>query len=287
MTYDIAIIGAGPAGLSAALNSKIRNKSVILFGKDSEKLVKSKKISNYLGIEDIKGSDLNEAFKNSLKNYEIERDQRKVKTIYSMGEYFAIEIENDSEMIEAKSVIMATGIELKKDLINEDKFFAKGVNYCATCDAALYRGKKVLVIGINDESVSEVNFTSEIVGDLVFVNMTGKDVSLNPNIEIIEGEIPVGFDGSGRAEKIIFKSGREIAADGFFIIKDSSKAERLVPGIKMEDNHILTDKDMSTSIKGLFAAGDITGKPYQIMKAVGEGQIAALNVCGFLDGKNL
>ena len=287
MTYDIAIIGAGPAGLSAALNSKIRNKSVILFGKDSEKLVKSKKISNYLGIEDIKGSDLNEAFKNSLKNYEIERDQRKVKTIYSMGEYFAIEIENDSEMIEAKSVIMATGIELKKDLINEDKFFAKGVNYCATCDAALYRGKKVLVIGINDESVSEVNFTSEIVGDLVFVNMTGKDVSLNPNIEIIEGEIPVGFDGSGRAEKIIFKSGREIAADGFFIIKDSSKAERLVPGIKMEDNHILTDKDMSTSIKGLFAAGDITGKPYQIMKAVGEGQVAALNVCGFLDGKNL
>lgn len=287
MTYDIAIIGAGPAGLSAALNSKIRNKSVILFGKDSEKLVKSKKISNYLGLEDMMGSDLNEAFKNSLKNYEIERDQRKVKTIYAMGEYFAIEIENDSEMIEAKSVIMATGIELKKDLINEDKFFAKGVNYCATCDAALYRGKKVLVIGINDESVSEANFTSEIVGDLVFVNMTGKDVSLNPNIEIIEGEIPVGFDGSDRAEKLIFKSGREIAADGFFIIKDSSKAERLVPGIKMEDNHILTNKDMSTSIKGLFAAGDITGKPYQIMKAVGEGQVAALNVCGFLDGKNL
>ena len=287
MTYDIAIIGAGPAGLSAALNSKIRNKSVILFGKDSEKLVKSKKISNYLGLEDMKGSDLNEAFKNSLKNYKIERDQRKVKTIYSMGEYFAIEIENDSEMIEAKSVIMATGIELKKDLINEDKFFAKGVNYCATCDAALYRGKKVLVIGINDESVSEANFTSEIVGDLVFVNMTGKDVSLNPKIEKIEGEIPVGFDGSDRAEKLIFKSGREIAADGFFIIKDSSKAERLVPGIKMEDNHILTNKDMSTSIKGLFAAGDITGKPYQIMKAVGEGQVAALKACGFLDGKNL
>lgn len=287
MTYDIAIIGAGPAGLSAALNSKIRNKSVILFGKDSEKLVKSKKISNYLGLEDMKGSDLNEAFKNSLKNYEIERDQRKVKSIYAMGEYFAIEIENDSEMIEAKSVIMATGIELKKDLINEDKFFAKGVNYCATCDAALYKGNKVLVIGINDESVSEANFTSEIVGELVFVNMTGKDVSLNPKIEKIEGEIPVGFDGSNRAEKLIFKSGREIAADGFFIIKDSSKAERLVPGIKMVDNHILTNKDMSTSIKGLFAAGDITGKPYQIMKAVGEGQVAALNVCGFLDGKNL
>ena len=203
-----------------------------------------------------------------------------------MGSYFAIEIENESQMIEARSVIMATGIELKKDLGNEEKFFAKGVNYCATCDAALYKGKKVLVIGYNDESVAEANFTSEIVGSLVFVNMTGREVSLNEGIDLIEGEIPLGFEGSERAEKLIFKSGREILADGFFIEKDSSKPERLVPGIKMEDNHILTSKDTSTSIKGLFAAGDITGKPYQIMKAVGEGQVAALKAASYLASKN-
>lgn len=286
MTYDIAIIGAGPAGLSAALNSKIRNKSVILFGKDSEKLVKTKKISNYLGFSDVTGADLNQAFKDSLKDFEVKRDTRKVKTIYAMGSYFAIEIENENEMIEARAVIMATGIELKKDLANEEKFFAKGVNYCATCDAALYRGKKVLVIGYNDESVAEANFTSEIVGSLVFVNMTGKEVSLNEGIDLIEGEIPLGFEGTDRAEKLIFKSGREILADGFFIEKDSSKPERLVPGIKMEDNHILTNKDTSTSIKGLFAAGDITGKPYQIMKAVGEGQVAALRAAAYLASKN-
>lgn len=286
MTYDIAIIGAGPAGLSAALNSKIRNKSVILFGKDSEKLFKTKKISNYLGFSDVTGADLNQAFKDSLKDFEIKRDTRKVKTIYAMGSYFAIEIENENEMIEARAVIMATGIELKKDLANEEKFFAKGVNYCATCDAALYRGKKVLVIGYNDESVAEANFTSEIVGSLVFVNMTGKEVSLNEGIDLIEGEIPLGFEGTDRAEKLIFKSGKEILADGFFIEKDSSKPERLVPGIKMEDNHILTNKDTSTSIKGLFAAGDITGKPYQIMKAVGEGQVAALKAAAYLASKN-
>lgn len=286
MTYDIAIIGAGPAGLSAALNSKIRNKSVILFGKDSEKLVKTKKISNYLGFEDVTGADLNQAFKDSLKDFEIKRDTRKVKTIYAMGSYFAIEIENENEMVEAKAVIMATGIELKKDLVNEEKFFAKGVNYCATCDSALYRGKKVVVIGYNDESVAEANFTSEIVGSLVFVNMTGKEVSLNEGIDLIEGEIPLGFEGTDRAKKLIFKSGKEILADGFFIEKDSSKPERLVPGIKMEENHILTNKDTSTSIKGLFAAGDITGKPNQIMKAVGEGQVAALKAAAYLASKN-
>ena len=286
MTYDIAIIGAGPAGLSAALNSKIRNKSVILFGKDSEKLVKTKKISNYLGFSDIRGFDLNQAFKESLKDFEIKRDTRKVKTIYAMGSFFAIEIENESEMVEAKAVIMATGVELKKDLANEEEFFAKGLNYCATCDAALYRGKKVVVLGYNDESVKEANFTSEIVGELVFVNMTGKEVSLNEGIDLVEGEIPLGFEGSGRAEKLIFKSGKEIFADGFFIEKDSSKPERLVPGIKMEDNHILTNKDTSTSIRGLFAAGDITGKPYQIMKAVGEGQVAALKAATYLASEN-
>lgn len=286
MTYDIAIIGAGPAGLSAALNSKIRNKSVILLGKDSEKLVKTKKIANYLGFKDITGAELNKNFKNSLEGYEIKRDTRKVKTIYAMGDFFAIEIENEIDMVEARSVILATGIELKKDLKNEEKFFAKGVNYCATCDAALYRGKKVVVLGYNDESVAEANFTSEIVGSLVFVNMTGKEVSLNEGIELIEGEIPVGFEGDEKAEKLIFKSGREIKADGFFIEKDSSKAERLVPGIKMEENHILVGRDLSTSIKGLFAAGDITGKPYQIMKAVGEGQVAALGVASYLSKNN-
>lgn len=282
MIYDIAIIGAGPAGLSAALNSKIRNKSVILFGKDSEKVAKTRSIKNYLGFSDISGEELNNNFKKSLEGYDIERSEKKVRTIYAMGSFFAIEVENQDEMIEAKSVIMATGIDLKKDLQNEEKFFAKGVNYCATCDAALYRGKKVVVIGYNEESIEEANFTSEIVGKVTFVNMTGEDVSLNSNIDLIQGEIPQGFEGSLKAEKLIFKSGKEIEADGFFIIKDSSKADRLVPSIKMEDSHILVDKNMASSIKGLFAAGDITGKPYQIMKAVGEGQIAALNAASFL-----
>ncbi|WP_296112716.1 NAD(P)/FAD-dependent oxidoreductase [uncultured Anaerococcus sp.] len=285
MTYDIAIIGAGPAGLSAALNSKIRNKKVILFGKDSEKLVKTEKISNYLGLKDISGKALNDAFNDSLLDYDLERSFKKVRTVYAMGDYFAIEVENESEMIEAKSVILATGIDLKKELVNEDKFFANGVNYCATCDAALYREKKVVVIGYNEEAIEEANFTSEIVGSLVFVNMTGGPVSLNPGIDVIEGEIPRGFEGEKRAEVLVFKSGKSIEADGFFIIKDASRADRLVPSIKMEENHIRVDKNMESSIRGLFAAGDTTGSPYQIMKAVGEGQVAALSAASFLAKK--
>ena len=202
-----------------------------------------------------------------------------------MGDYFAIEVENESEMIEARSVILATGIDLKKELDNEDKFFAKGVNYCATCDAALYREKKVVIIGYNEESIEEANFTAEIVGSLVFVNMTGGPVSLNSGIDVIEGEIPVGFEGDQKAEVLVMKSGKSIEADGFFIIKDASRADRLVPSIKMEDNHIRVGKNMASSIRGLFAAGDTTGSPYQIMKAVGEGQVAALSAASFLAEK--
>lgn len=282
MRYDIAIIGAGPAGLSAALNSKVRNKSVIIFGTDSKKITQTKSIRNYLGFGEISGKDLNDNFKKSLAGYSLERSSKRVKTVYAMGKYFALEIENEDTMIEASAVIIATGIELARDLENEEKFFARGVNYCATCDAALYRGKKVVIIGYNDESIDDANFTSEIVGKVTFVNMTKKEVKLKDSIEVIEGEIPLGFEGENHADKLIFKSGKEIEADGFFIIKDSSKPERLIPSIKLDGNHILVNRDLETSIKGLFAAGDITGKPYQIAKAVGEGQVAGLNAASYL-----
>ena len=99
MRYDIAIIGAGPAGLSAALNSKVRNKSVIIFGTDSKKITQTRSIRNYLGFGEISGKDLNENFKKSLAGYPIERSSKRVKTVYAMGKYFALEIENEDMMI--------------------------------------------------------------------------------------------------------------------------------------------------------------------------------------------
>lgn len=282
MRYDLAIIGAGPAGLSAALNSKVRNKSVIVFGEDSPSLIKTESIKNYLGFEDISGKELNEKFKNSLKSYEITFSKEKIQTVYAMGEYFALALKS-GEFIEARATIIACGIDRKKDLINEEKFFAKGISYCATCDAALYKGKEIVVIGYNEESIEEANFVAEIVGKVSFVNMYKKDILLNPKIDLIDDEIAWGFKGKDRAEVLEFKSGREIKADGFFVIKDSSKPQRLVPSIKLVDNHIEVDRNMATNIKGLFAAGDISGKPYQIMKAVGEGQLAGLNAVRYIN----
>ena len=281
MRYNLAIIGAGPAGLSAALNAAIRNKSVIVFGTDSYPLKESESIKNYLGFTDIKGSDLNDHFNKSLEGYDIERSSEKVQQIYAMGDYFSIMLKGD-KIVEATSVIVATGIDLKKDLEGEDEFFAKGVSYCATCDAALYRGKEVVVVGYNEESVDEANFTSEIVDKLTYVNMYKDDIDLYEGIDQIKDEVPVGFIGDDRARVLQFKSGKEIAADGFFIIRESSKPERLVPSIKTDDEHILIDNNCRTNIRGLYAAGDIAGRPYQINKAAGQGQVAALDAAKYI-----
>lgn len=281
MRYDLAIIGAGPAGLSALLNAKIRNKSVIIFGTDSPSLENSESIKNYLGFGDVSGKELNEAFKKSLEAYDYDKSDQKVQQVYAMGDYFGLMLKNN-DMVEATSVIVATGIELKKDLINEDKFFAKGVSYCATCDAALYKGKKVLVIGYNEESLEETNFTSEIVDELIFVNMYKDDIKLNDSIKVINGEVPVEFIGEDRASVLKFKSGKEIAADGFFIIRDSSKPSRLVPSIETDDEHIIVHDNCRTNIRGLYAAGDVAGRPYQINKSVGQGQVAALDAAKYI-----
>lgn len=281
MRYDLAIIGAGPAGLSALLNAKIRNKSVIIFGTDSPSLENSESIKNYLGFGDVSGKELNDAFKKSLEAYDYDKSDQKVQQVYAMGDYFGLMLKNN-DIVEATSVIVATGIELKKDLINEDKFFAKGVSYCATCDAALYKGKKVLVIGYNEESLEEANFTSEIVYELIFVNMYKDDIKLNDSIEVINGEVPVEFIGEDRASVLKFKSGAEIAADGFFIIRDSSKPSRLVPSIETDDEHIIVHDNCRTNIRGLYAAGDVAGRPYQINKSVGQGQVAALDAAKYI-----
>lgn len=282
MRYDLAVIGAGPAGLSAAVNARVRNKSVIIFGKDSPSLTKAEKVNNYLGFFDIRGQELNDSFKKTLENYDVARSEERVQQVYAMGDYFALMLKGE-KMIEATAVVAATGIELKKDLVNEEKFFAKGLSYCATCDAALYKGKKVLVIGYNEESISEANFTSEIVDKLIYVNMYKDYIKLNDDIEVISGEKPVEFIGDTKARKLRFASGKEISADGFFIIRDSSKPHRLIPSIASDNNHIIIDQNCRTNIRGLYAAGDLAGKPYQINKAVGQGQIAGLDAAKYVD----
>lgn len=279
--YDIAIVGSGPAGLSAALNAKIRKKSFIFFGNKelSSKLTSAHEINNYLGFYKKSGKELQEEFSNHLKEMDIEINQEKINNIYAMGDYFALMV--NEKMYEATSIILATGVQYGKLFDGEERLLGKGVGYCATCDAPLYKDKVVTIISYNKHEEAEANFIASIASKVYYIPMYKEEVEVDSSIEVIK-DVPVSIEGENRVDKLKLKNS-EIETDGLFILRDSISPGQLVPGIKIVDNHIEVDRLMSTNIKGCFAAGDVVGKPYQYIKAAGEGNIAALSAVNYVD----
>ena len=183
--YDIAIIGTGPAGLEAAINAKIRNKNIIIFGnKDlSPKLVKAAKVNNFLGFYNVTGIELKNQFVAHIAAMGIGIINERINNVYAMGDYFALMV--NEKIYEAKAIILATGIEYTKPLKGEEEFLGKGVGYCATCDAPLYKGKTVVIVGYNKESEQDANYVSELSSKTYYIPMYKGEHNLSPNVEII------------------------------------------------------------------------------------------------------
>lgn len=279
--YDIAIIGSGPAGISAALNAKIRNKKFVIFGSKeiSNKLVKAHKVNNYLGFYGKSGEQIRDEFANHLKSMDIEITEEKINNIYAMGDYFTLMV-ND-KMYEATSIILATGVNFGRPFKGEEEYLGKGVGYCATCDAPLYKDKVVTIIAYNKHEEAEANFIATVASKVYYIPMYKEEIDVDASIEIVN-DIPLEIVGETFVNKVILKNG-EIETDGVFILRDSISPGQLVPGLKIEDNHVEVDRLMKTNIDGCYAAGDIVGAPYQYIKAAGEGNIAALSAVSYVD----
>ena len=279
--YDLAIIGSGPAGLSAALNARIRKKGFIIFGTKelSGKLTKAEKINNYLGFYGKGGKEIRDEFMNHLESMDIKITEEKINNIYAMGDYYSL-MSND-KIYEASAVILATGVNFGKPFKGEEEYLGKGVGYCATCDAPLYKDQVVTIIAYNKHDEDEANFISTIASKVYYIPMYKEDVEVDDAIEIIN-DIPLEIQGSIKAEKLVLKNS-EIDTDGIFILRDSISPGQLVPGLEMDGNHVKVDRKMQTNLKGCFAAGDIVGTPYQYIKSAGEGNIAALSAVSYID----
>ena len=287
LRYDRAIIGTGPAGISAAITAKLRNKNIILFGnKDlSDKINKAHSIKNYTGLPNVTGEELAAALKNHLNDLDIEITEKRVNAVYSMGEYFALQV--GKEMIESKTLIIATGVTASKTLKNEDEFLGRGVSYCATCDAHFCKGKDVAVIAYTKEAEEDALFLSEVCSSIKYFplyDISNEIFDKYGNIQIIKDK-PIGFAGNMKAERIICENS---SYDAFstFVVRNNISADKLVPGLKTDGTHIIVDLQMETNIKGLFACGDIAGKPYQYIKSAGQGNIAALSAVAYLANKS-
>jgi len=279
--YDIAIIGTGPAGLEAAITAKVRNKNVLLIGSRSlsSKVEKAHAVQNYLGLPAVTGEEMQKSFLKHVDEMGITITEDKITTVYAMGEFFALQ--GNGEMYEADSVILACGMSVAKPFPGEVEFLGSGVSYCATCDAALYRGKSAIVIGYSEKEEAEAKFLAEVADKVTYVQMYEGEGELGGNIEIVKGAKVLSIERNGAKMSLSLDCGK-LEADGIFILRENVAPSQLVPGLSIEDNHVVVDRSLKTNLPGLFACGDITGAPYQYIKAAGEGNVAALSAVNYL-----
>lgn len=278
---DIAIVGAGPAGLSAGINAKIRNKNVKVFGNpfNTSYAYKAERIDNYLGMYGISGENLIKSFVEHANKMELEIHQGRVIEIYDMGGTYTLNVDN--KFFETKTVILTNGITMDKSLEGETKFLGKGVSYCATCDGPLYRGKTVALIADSPIAEEDVNYLSEVCEKVYYVPTYKEIDKVNVKVEIVKDK-PEAIVGDTTVESLKLKD-KNLDVSGVFIIKETVPTTRLLHGLEIENNAIKVNRFMETNLKGVYAAGDCTGRPFQIAKAVGEGTTAGLQAVKYLD----
>lgn len=278
--YDIAIIGGGPAGVSAVLNAKILNKSFIWFAScaTSKKVERAELIKNYPGLPDISGSQLAWVLKHHTDSMGIEACEEVVTGVYQTEGYFTLLAGNKDYV--AKTVILCLGVEAVKPIEGEEEFLGRGISYCATCDGMLYKNKNIAVVCTDKRFEHEIEYLCSIVHKCTVFPMY-RDYEIKAQNAEIVNKVPIKYAGDMRVRQVHFKDGK-LDVDGVFILKSAISPATLVHGLEVKDGHIAADRACATNVTGIFAAGDCTGRPYQYAKAVGEGNIAVHSAIEYL-----
>ena len=263
--YDIAVIGGGPAGLSAAIQARARNKSVLVVSGDDRDnpLYKTSRIDNYLGFYNVTGPELLE---------------RRVLNLLAAGGAYYLSI--GSEVEQARAVVLATGVVRAKKYPGEAERLGAGVSYCATCDGMLYRGREIAVVGKTADAPHEANYLRELGCRVTYVSDRPPE-GLHSDIPFVKA-VRLEVLGEKKVEALRADS-VTLPCEGVFILRPSMAPADLLPGLALEGGYIKTDRNMATNLPGVFAAGDCTGLPLQVSKAVGEGQVAGHRASEYVD----
>lgn len=279
--YDVAIIGGGPAGLSAAVTCGARHKKTIIFdgGGFSPRLRKAHAVKNYLGFSELSGDEMMNKFLAHAQEYNPEIIADKVVFASRGGKNFTLG--TASNFYTANSVILATGGVTGNLLLGEKEFLGRGVSYCGTCDGQFFKGKTVIVLAERNDFWEEVEFLAELC--LKVIVLSKKNISLPRNLPNVELRIDVAVEICGTTQVSSVKSAQNTyVTDGVFIFREADPADALFTEIKLLDKAVAVNREMQTNIPGVFAAGDCTGQPWQISRAVGEGLVAALSAVKYL-----
>lgn len=298
--YDVLILGAGPAGLTAAIYAgRYQLKTVVVSKTFGGMANLAGEIDNWPGFSGS-GLDLMVAFKKHAEKYGSVFIEGEVSVVKKDEVGFSVELEG--KIIRAKSLIVALGTEHKQlDIKGEKEFLGKGVSYCATCDAMFFKNKKVVVVGGANSAAKAALYLSELAKEVSIVyrktQMRCEPISLkkidkSPNIKIYYNSTPLEIIGDKKVKALKIKqevNGKDeeklLEVDGVFIQVGATPMTDVVSDLGLEfcEGYIKTDKEMITSVKGIFAAGDNTNNTFkQVVVAAGEGAVAARSARDYL-----
>ena len=277
---DVAVIGGGPAGLSAAINARARGKGVLVVGNPIEEnpLYKAPVVDNYPGLPGISGAQLLHTLEAHARESCAQFRSGRVLSATPMGDRFFLSI--GSEVEEARSLVVAISAQRGAKLPGEEALLGRGVSWCATCDGMLYRNKAVAVVGLSHDAPAEANFLQEIGCQVTYVARKAPQ-GLRPDIPVVLGR-RLSIEGE-QAVTAVRADETAVPCQGVFILREAMAPGDLLPGLALEGGYIAVDRSMATNLPGVFACGDCTGLPLQVAKAVGEGLVAGQSAADYVD----
>ena len=298
--YDIIIVGAGPAGLTAAVYARRAGKSVLVLEKDTfgGQVTFSPKLENYPGFQEISGNELAQRMLEQTMALGAEIDMDTVTEVLD-GEVKTVV--GEAGRYEARSVIIAAGARHRRlNLPREEEFIGNGISFCAVCDGAFYKDQHVAVIGGGNTALQEVVLLADIckkvtvVQNLAFLTGEEKLIQLlqsKTNIEYIYNTVVTGYEGETGLQAIRLlntetQEDSRLEIDGIFLAIGTAPENNAYQKVAKlnEYGYIVSDESCQTGTPGIFVAGDCRTKAYrQVATAISDGAAAALNACRFLD----
>ena len=278
MTYDIIVLGSGPAGLAAAVAARGRDKNVLVVGNrwQDSPLARAERVDNYPGLPGRTGFELMEEFVRHAQALDV---AFVVGRALSLLAWNGFSVTVGSQVYQGRALILAPGVVRAAKYPGEAEYLGRGVSYCATCDGMLYRNKPVVVVGLAPDAPSEANYLKSLGCQVTYVSPHEPE-GLEDIPWIKAGRLAVKGEQNVTG---LEADGSPLPCSGIFILRRAVAPTDLLPALETEEGVIQVDRGMATNLPGVFAAGDCTGAPLQVSKAVGEGHIAALSACEYLD----
>ena len=304
MVYDLIIIGAGPAGLTASIYASRHKMSHLVFdpGIPGGQIALATEVENWPGDKSVRGMELSTRMLDHAQLFGMKLAQSRVEEITRDDAQGCFCVSAGGEKHFARSLIIATGaMHRKLEVPGEEQFLGRGVSYCATCDGPFFRGKKVVVVGGGDSALTEAIYLADLASEVTIMHRRDSFRAEAANVEKAKSNPKIKFRMNSKlvevkgdkfiktivVEDVNSKKTDELAADGVFIYVGNTPASALGKAIGVETDarsYIKVDAGMHTNVKGVFAAGDITGAALQAIVASGQGAIAAMNAYKFVKG---